>query len=75
MNNLIYLELIEAERRRDRMVEATQYRLVKEAKEQDKMLFVPRLLTWFGHLLEGWGIWLLERYDLEVFSTQNDQII
>ena len=75
MNNLIYLELIEAERRRDRMVEATQYRLVKEAKEQDKMLFVPRLLTWFGHLLEGWGLWLLEHNDFEEYSKQMDQIL
>jgi hypothetical protein len=60
--NLLFHELIEAERRVDKLAEAAHYRLVKQAKKKDKTLSLPLLLISFGRLLEGWGNWLVERY-------------
>ena len=71
--NLLFHELIEAERRKDRLAEAAHYRLIKEAKKQNITPIVPRLLTSFGHLLEGWGSWLLEHNKLSEFSNPNNQ--
>ena len=66
-------ELIETERRKDRLAEAAHYRLIIESKEQNMTLIVPRLLTSLGHLLEGLGCWLLERNKLSAASNPNNQ--
>ena len=71
--NLLFHELIEAERRKDRLAEAAQDRLIKETRKQYETPIVPRLLTSFGHLLEGWGCWLLERNKLSASSNPNNQ--
>ena len=61
MNNLLYLYLVEAELHRDRLVEANQYRLVKQVQTQKIIERKHRLRSWFGSLLEAWGCWLMER--------------
>ena len=73
--NLLFHELIEAERRKDKLTKAAHYRLIKQAKRQYKTLIVPHLLNWFGRLLERWGLWLLEHNDFEEYSKQMDQIL
>jgi len=73
--NLLFHELIEAERRNDKLAKAAHYRLVKQAKRLNKALIVPHLLNWFGRLLERWGLWLLEHNDFEEDSKQMDQIL
>jgi len=72
--NLLFHELIEAERRKDKLAKAAHYRLVKQTKKQNNTLTLPHLLTWFGHLLKRWGLWLLEHNDFEEYPNQMDQI-
>ena len=52
MNNFLYLYLIEAERHRNMLAEATHYRLVKQAKQQKITLGKTRLRSSISHLLE-----------------------
>jgi hypothetical protein len=73
MNNLLYLNLIEAERRRDRLAEASQYRLIKQAKQQKITVGILRLRSSLSQLLESWASWLMKRSVMLAITSRNDQ--
>jgi hypothetical protein len=72
MNNLINIEMINAERRKDRIAEANRYRLVKQVKQQNLRHTTPHLRTSFNWLLGSWRGWLLERFFSQKFTELKD---
>ena len=73
MNNPLYLDLIEAERRRDKLAEATHYRLIKQAKQQKITVRKPRLRSSLSLLLETWASWLMKCSAILAITHRNNQ--
>jgi hypothetical protein len=57
---MTYLDvLVAAEKRKDMLAEASNYRLIKQSKLKKNSFCFVRLRTWLDHHLEIWIRWLM----------------
>ncbi len=73
MNNWYPSEILEEQRRLDRMAQAEKERLIRQitARKSPGILVHRRLLARFGSLLVVWGTHLQGRYDELVAAGMN----
>jgi hypothetical protein len=68
--NLLFQELVEAERRNSRLAESAHYRLIKEAQKQNMNRSDPLFDPASDRLLEKWGRWFLKVLSIRPFSNR-----
>jgi hypothetical protein len=68
--NLLFHELIETERRKDKLAAAHQYRLVNQFKQEQTRFNKPCFGSSFDQILKSGRDWLVKRGYSHVFNEQ-----